>query len=115
VGVFRFLNCFSVAQNDELYIVSPTLRAELSMKRSLMCFLLIIHSATAVSHAPHIISMGTKQHWVPYHIDLKDGVDGLAVRALACIMARINQPYVIHKLPWARAQAIVDPEIGTVS
>lgn len=51
-----------------------------------------------------VINLGSKTSWEPYHIDTGDGTDGIAVRALACIMARLNQPYVIYKLPWTRAQ-----------
>lgn len=51
-----------------------------------------------------VLILGTKQEWAPYHINTDHGADGLAVRAVACVMARINQPFKIIKLPWARAQ-----------
>lgn len=54
----------------------------------------------------HILKLGSKVEWAPYHIDTGEGADGLAVRALSCIMARMNQPYTIRKMPWARAQAM---------
>ena len=51
-----------------------------------------------------IITLGTKAEWKPYHISTPYGADGIAVRAVACIMARINQPYVIEQKPWKRVQ-----------
>ncbi len=54
----------------------------------------------------YIMKLGTKVAWPPYHIDLKSGAAGIAVEAFDCVMVRINQPYVINKLPWSRAQAL---------
>ncbi len=51
-----------------------------------------------------VVHLGTKVQWSPYHVDTPHGADGIAVRALACIMARINQPFQIKKVPWKRAQ-----------
>jgi len=51
-----------------------------------------------------VVVLGTKVQWKPYHIDTIDGADGIAVRAFSCIMARLNQPYIIRKMPWKRVQ-----------
>ncbi len=76
-------------------------------------FLLVIASFTLANNEdlnkstykqPHIIRLGTKAHWEPYHLNVPDGADGIAVRSVACIMARINQPFVIEKKPWKRVQ-----------
>ena len=69
-----------------------------------LSFCLVIFSFSVAAESPYIIKLGSKVEWVPYHLETPHGSDGIAVRALACIMSRINQPFVIHKLPWKRAQ-----------
>jgi len=69
-----------------------------------LSFCLIIFSFSVVAESPYIIKLGSKVEWAPYHIDTRHGSDGIAVRAVACIMSRINQPFMIHKRPWKRAQ-----------
>jgi len=63
----------------------------------LYCFSIFANSQT-------VVKLGTKKEWPPYHIDTPSGADGIAVRTVACIMARINQPFTIHKKPWKRVQ-----------
>lgn len=63
-----------------------------------------VTSAASAQSADRVLTLGSKVEWDPYHIDTGSGADGLAVRALACIMTRMNQPFVIRKLPWSRAQ-----------
>jgi len=70
----------------------------------LLSFCLFFFSFNVAAESPYIIKLGSKVEWAPYHIDTPHGADGIAVRALACIMSRINQPFMIHKLPWKRAQ-----------
>jgi polar amino acid transport system substrate-binding protein len=73
---------------------------------TLVCALLLLFPAAANAADKPAITFGTKVEWAPYHIDLGSGADGLAVRAVACIMARMEQPFVIQKMPWARVQAL---------
>ena len=73
------------------------------MIRALSLYLFIF-SFTVAAETPQVIRLGSKVEWAPYHINTPHGSDGIAVRALACIMSRINQPFIIHKLPWKRAQ-----------
>ncbi len=75
--------------------------------KTLIIAIILLAPLSAQAHAPHIITLATKVKWEPYHLDIESGADGIAVRALACVMARINQPYVIHKVPWSRAQGLV--------
>ncbi len=66
------------------------------------CLFLAIFSANADSN--YVVKLGTKVQWAPYHIDTPLGADGVSVRAVACIMSRINQPFTINKTAWKRAQ-----------
>jgi len=59
----------------------------------------MLYSLVLVAQESRVINLGSKISWEPYHIDTGDGADGIAVRALACIMARLNQPYFIHNYP----------------
>jgi len=72
------------------------------MFKFLIIFLVTI---LAVAKDPEVVKIGTKVDWPPYHLSTEHGADGESIRALSCIMARINQPFIIEKLPWARAQA----------
>lgn len=74
------------------------------MKHLLIFVTLLALGLRTEAQDTDIVTLGTKASWPPYHIDTGKGTDGLAVRALACVMARLNQPYVIRKLPWSRAQ-----------
>lgn len=74
------------------------------MKKTVVMLLLFIGLNNLAWANAEVLTLGTKQQWKPYHIDTPHGADGIAVRALSCIMARINQPYVIVKKPWKRVQ-----------
>jgi len=50
----------------------------------------------------------TTQAWEPYQMESGGVQDGIAVRAVMCILESIGQPYSITFLPWARAQAQVE-------
>ncbi len=65
---------------------------------------LCLATLNVYAEANVVVHLGTKVQWAPYHIDTPQGADGIAVRALACIMVRMNQPFVIKKVPWKRAQ-----------
>lgn len=65
----------------------------------------LICSLNALARADnHVLVLGSKLNWKPYHVATEYGSDGIAVRAIACIFARMNQPYSIEKKPWARVQ-----------
>lgn len=64
----------------------------------------LLASGTYVRADDIVLTLGSKFEWAPYHLDTGDGADGLAVRAAACIFARMNQPFMIQKMPWSRAQ-----------
>ncbi|GLX80512.1 hypothetical protein tinsulaeT_38520 [Thalassotalea insulae] len=75
--------------------------------RAKLCAFLLLFSITSLANEPdYIVRMGTEIEWAPYHLSTDKGSDGLSVRAFACIMARINQPFTISKLPWKRAQVM---------
>ncbi len=65
---------------------------------------LFLASINVCAEANMVVNLGSKVQWAPYHVDTPHGADGIAVRALACIMSRINQPFSIKKVPWKRAQ-----------
>jgi len=65
---------------------------------------LFLYVFSILANSQAIVKLGTKKEWPPYHIDTLSGADGIAVRTVACIMARINQPFTIHKRPWKRVQ-----------
>jgi len=67
-------------------------------------FTLCVFSWTQKAEPATVVQLGTKVEWEPYHVNTKDGADGIAVRSVACILARINQPFQINKMPWARVQ-----------
>lgn len=81
------------------------------MHRLLLVLLLFLPGSVEAG-SPYIIKLGSKAAWPPYHLETRRGADGIAVRALACVMARLNQPYIIDKLPWKRAQS--QTEIGAL-
>lgn len=74
------------------------------MKKLILSCLFFTFCLPAYADSSYIVKMGTKVEWAPYHLDAPDGADGIAVKAFACVMARINQPFVIKKRPWTRAQ-----------
>ncbi|OUS28391.1 hypothetical protein A9Q99_12785 [Gammaproteobacteria bacterium 45_16_T64] len=74
--------------------------------KALLLTLFWLSCVSVYAHSPHIVTLSTKASWPPYHKDIDPGADGIAVRAVACIMARINQPFTINKVPWARAQGL---------
>jgi ABC-type amino acid transport substrate-binding protein len=85
----------------------------MSTKYFFCCFLYAFSSFSLLANEslklssteqPYVVRLGTKVHWAPYHLDTPHGADGLAVRAVACIMSRINQPFIIEKKPWKRVQ-----------
>ncbi|GHF94581.1 hypothetical protein [Thalassotalea marina] len=75
--------------------------------RVLFCLLLLAYSVNLFAfERDYIVRLGSEVEWAPYHVSTAKGADGMSVRAVACIMARINQPYTIDKLPWKRAQVM---------
>jgi ABC-type amino acid transport substrate-binding protein len=74
------------------------------LSTSLLLINLLGSGIALASANENIVKLGTKSEWKPYHINTPDGADGIAVRAFACIMARMNQPFIINKKPWARVQ-----------
>ncbi len=74
------------------------------MRIKLYLLLLIFPITALASDQNTIVRMGTEIEWAPYHLSTEKGSDGLSVRAFSCVMARINQPFTISKLPWKRAQ-----------
>jgi len=75
------------------------------MPNKILTIFLLFFSVSLLAEQTYIIKLGTKVEWAPYHLDTPHGVDGIAVRATACIMARINQPFMVFKKPWKRVQA----------
>jgi|GEM_PF-558803 len=55
---------------------------------------------------PEVLQL-TTQHWPPYQYEVDGALQGIAVAVVSCVLERMNQPYEIHVLPWARAQADV--------
>ena len=74
------------------------------MLKEMLVLLTLSASVSALAESTYSIQLGTKVEWTPYHMDTPLGGDGMAVRAVACIMSRINQPFMIQKRPWKRAQ-----------
>lgn len=72
--------------------------------KKVIVLICLIYCFTTYAAPQYVIKLGTKKEWAPYHINTPDGSDGVAVRMLACIMVRLNQPFEIHKKPWARVQ-----------
>ncbi|WP_448548971.1 substrate-binding periplasmic protein [Thalassotalea fusca] len=69
-------------------------------------FLIILHAffGALKTESAEVAQLGTKVEWEPYHVNTPEGADGIAVRAVSCILTRINQPFQINKMPWARVQ-----------
>lgn len=75
--------------------------------RVMFCLFLLGYSFNIFAYErDYIVRLGSEVEWAPYHVSTEKGADGMSVRAVACIMARINQPYTIEKLPWKRAQVM---------
>jgi hypothetical protein len=64
--------------------------------KKVIVLICLIYCFTAYAAPQYVIKLGTKKEWAPYHINTPDGSDGVAVRMLACIMVRLNQPFEIH-------------------
>ncbi len=48
------------------------------------------------------------QEMPPYQLVLNGKLDGIAVKVVQCVLAKLRQPYMIAEFPWRRAQMLVE-------
>ncbi|WP_434939598.1 substrate-binding periplasmic protein [Shewanella sp. HL-SH8] len=81
---------------------SKMLTAHLSL--ILIGLLLLLSSQLAAAAVVDKVITITTQEWAPYQIEVGQKNDGYAIKALDCVMDKLQQPYKVIFLPWGRAQ-----------
>lgn len=59
------------------------------------------------SHASGRLRLATQES-APYQTARDGRLGGLAVKVVQCVLAKLNQPYMIAEFPWRRAQMLVE-------
>ena len=91
----RLINeCFNATKNR--------FRTYLSMVLSGL-LLLLTSQIAAATEVDRVITI-TTQEWAPYQMQVGQKNEGYAIKALACVMDKLQQPYKVIFLPWGRAQ-----------